>query len=83
MERRQKERCTRESLRDQRTIAQILVKSLNPTEGGSDSRNLKTTGKLQLLQQICGTSSGSNGNINPVKKTSPDYVGIVPQWPDR
>ena len=58
---------------------QILGKSLNPIEGGRDSRNLATTGKLQSLQQICGNSSGSNGDINPVKKTNPDYVGIVPQ----
>ena len=83
LERRQKERVLRESLRDQRTIAQILAKSLNPTEGGSDSRNLATTGKLQLLQQICGSSSGSNGSTDPVKKTSPEYVGIVPQLSDR
>ena len=79
LERRQKERNTRESLRDQRTIAQMLAKSLNPTEGGSDSRNLATTGKLQILQQICGNSSGSNGSTDPVKNTSPEYVGIVPQ----
>ena len=70
-------------MRDQRTIAQILAKSLNPTEGGSDSRNLATTGKLQILQQICGNSSGSNGSTDTVKKTSPEYVGIVPQLLDR
>ena len=83
MERRQRERITRESLRDQRTIAQILAKSLNPTEGGSESRNLATIGKLQILQQICGNSNGSNGSTNPVKKTSPEYVGIIPQLSDR
>ena len=83
LERRQKERNTRESLRDQRTIAQILAKSLNPIEGGSESRNLATTGKLQILQQICGNSSGSNGSTDPVKKTSPEYVGIIPQLSDR
>ena len=70
-------------MREQRTIAQILAKSLNPTEGGSDSRNLATTGKLQILQQICGNPSGSNENINPVKKTRPQYVGIIPQLSDR
>ena len=83
LERRQKERVLRESLRDQRTIAQILANSLNPTEGGSDSRNLATTGKLQILQQICGNSSGSNGTTDPVKKTSPEYVGIISQLLDR
>ena len=49
LERRQKERVLRESLRDQRTIAQMLAKLLNPIEGGSDSRNLATIGKLQIL----------------------------------
>ena len=83
LERRQKERFTQESFRDQRAIAQILANSLNPTEGGSDLRNLATTGKLQILQQICEKSSGSNGNTEPVMKTSPNYVGIVPQLPDR
>ena len=83
LERREKERNTPESLRDQRTIAQPLAKSLNPTEGGSDSRNLATTGKLQILQQICGNSSGSNGSTYSVKKTSPEFVGIVPQLLDR
>ena len=62
---------------------QALTSSLNPAEGGSNSRNLATTRKLQLLQQICGTSSGSNGNTDPVLKTSPEYVGIVPQLPNR
>ena len=78
-----KESSTWESLRDQRTIAQIVAKSLNPTEDDSDSRNLATTGKLQILQQICRNFSGSNGGTYPVKKTSPNYVGIVPQWLDR
>ena len=67
----------------QRTIAQILVKLLNPTEGGSNSKNLATTGKLQLLQQICGASGGSNESTNQVTKTSPEYVGIIPQLSDR
>ena len=83
LERRQKERVLRESLRDQRAIAQMLAKSLKPTEGGSDSRNLATTGQLQLLQQISESSSGSNGSTDPVKKTSPEYVGIVPQFSNR
>ena len=83
LERRQKERNIRESLRDQGTIAQILAKSLNPVEGGSESRNLATTGKLQILQQIFGNSSGSNVSTDPVKKTSPEYVGIIPQLSDR
>ena len=83
LERRQKERVLWESLRDQRTITQILAKSLNSTEGDGDLRNLATTGKLQILQQICGNSNGSNGSTDPVKKASLEYVGIVPQLSDR
>ena len=83
LERRQKERFTGESLRDQRTIVQTLTNSLSPTEGGSNPRNLALIGKLQLLQQICGMSSDSNGNSHPVIKTSLEYVGIVPPLPDR
>ena len=45
--------------------------------------NLATTGKLQLLQQICRASSGSNGSTDPVTKTSAEDVGIIPQLPDR
>ena len=60
-----------------------MARLLNPTEGGSDSRNLAPIGKLQLLQQIYEMSSGSNGNTNPVMKTNPEYVGIVPQLPNR
>ena len=83
MERRQKERCKRESLRDQRTIAQTLARSLNPNEDGSDLRNLAIIGKLQSLQQIFDKSNDGNGNSNPMTKISPQYVGIVPQHPDR
>ena len=52
LKRGQKERFTRESWRDQRTIAQTLANLLNPLEGGSDSRNLALVGKLQLLQKF-------------------------------
>ena len=46
LERREKERRKRESSRDQRTISQVLARSLNSTVGGSDPRTLETTGKL-------------------------------------
>ena len=60
MERRDKERRKRESLRDQRTVSQALARSLNPTVDGSDPRTLGTTGKLQILQQVA-VSSTENG----------------------
>ena len=78
-ERRQRERCKRESLRDQRTIAQTLARSLNPNEDGSDSRNLAIIGKLQSLQQIFDKSNDRAGISNPLIKSSPGFVGIIPQ----
>ena len=83
LERRQRERCKRESLRDQRTIAQTLARSLNPNEDGSDSRNLAIIGKLQSLQQIFDKSNGGAGNINLMTEISPEFVGIIPQQPNR
>ena len=82
LERRQREREKRESLRDNRTVAQILANSLNPIEDGSGSRILATVGQLQTLQQIF-KSSDKDGSINQTKKVSPGYVGIIPQSPDR
>ena len=79
LEKRQRERCKRESLRDQRTITQTLARSLNPNEDGSDLRNLAIIGKLQSLQQIFDRSNDRNVNSNPMTKISPQYVGIVPQ----
>ena len=83
LERRQRERCKRESLRDQRTIAQTLARSLNPNEDGSDSRNLAIIGKLQSLQQIFDKSNDRAGISNPLIKSSPEFVGIIPQQPNR
>ena len=69
-----KERRKRESLRDQRIVSQVLVRSLNPTVDGSDLRTLEITGKLQILQQIAVPNNGK-GKLNPTKG-SPIYVGI-------
>ena len=76
LERRDRERRKRESLRDQRTVSQVLARSLNPTVDGSDPRTLGTTGKLQILQQIAVFST-EDGKKNPAKG-SPVYVGITP-----
>ena len=76
LKRRDKERRKWESLRDQRTVSQVLVRSLNLTVDGSDLRTLGTTGKLQILQQVA-VSSVEGGKKNPTKG-SPIYVGITP-----
>ena len=83
LERRQRERCKRESLRDQRTIAQTLARSLNPNEDDSDSRNLAIIGKLQSLQQIFDKSNDRTETSNLLIKSSPEFVGIIPQQPNR
>ena len=82
LERRRRERSKRESLRDQRTVVQTLVRSLNSVEDGSGPRNLTTIGKLQSLQQIFTKSNDEKGNTNLTTKVSPEYVGIIPQQPD-
>ena len=51
------------------------MKSLSPTQGGSDSRNAETTGKLQILWDFC-SSSAAEGNIDQSKKDVPMYVGL-------
>ena len=76
LERRDKERRKRESLRDQRTVSQVLARSLNPFVDGSNPRILGTTGKLQVLQQIAA-SSAEDGKKNPAEG-SPIYVGNHP-----
>ena len=43
---------------------------------------MTTVGQLQSLQQIF-KSNDKDGIINPTKKISPRYVGIIPQSSDR
>ena len=75
--RRQRQRTKRESLRDERTVSQILVRLSNPLQGGRNPRILETTGKLQILQQV-EVPSAEKGNLNPSIKDSPVYVGMTP-----
>ena len=56
--RRKRQRVNRGRLRDNRLASWILAKSLNPIEGGSDSRTLEAIGKLQILQQFSVSSVG-------------------------
>ena len=76
LERREKERRKRESLTDQRTVSQALVRSLNSIVDGSDPRILEMTRKLQILQPIA-VPSIAKGSLNP-ENGSPTYVGITP-----
>ena len=46
MARRQRQRANRGRSRDDCVVAQALAKSLNPFQGGSDSRDLATISKL-------------------------------------
>ena len=58
----QKQRANRGRSRDDCIVVQALAQSLNPLPGGSDSRNLATTSKLQILQQfsVAGTEDRKN-----------------------
>ena len=65
-------------MRNQRVVPQTLAKSLSPNQGGSDSRDLEMTGRLQILEQV-RTPNKSNGKSNPAEKGNPYYVGITSQ----
>ena len=69
-----KQRAKRELLRDNRVVSWTLASLLSPLQGGSDSRTLETTGKLQLLQQFA-VPSVVYGNSNPSVKDKPIFVG--------
>ena len=57
-------------------MAQALAQSLNPLQGGSDSRDLATTSKLQILQQFSFAGNGIGKHIQSVKDSA-IYVGMV------
>ena len=67
----------RERLRDDRVVSQVLVQSLSSLQGGSDSRNLETTGKLCILHQFA-TPSAAKEDTNLSPKDKPIYVGVSP-----
>ena len=62
-ERRDKERRERESLRDQRTVLQVLVRSLNPAVDGSDPRTLETTESCRFCNKWLFSSSEEGRKI--------------------
>ena len=59
LERRDKERRKRESLRDQRIVSQVLARSLNPIVDGSNPRTLGTTESCKFCNKL----------LFPVQKT--------------
>ena len=75
--RRKRQRANRERLRDDRVVSQVLAQSLSSLQGGSDSRNLETTGKLCVLHQFA-TLSVAKEDTNPSPKDKPIYVGVSP-----
>ena len=78
--RRRQQRVNRESLRDVGTISRTLAQSLSPHQGGSDSRNPETTGKLQILRDF-SSFSAVDGNKNLSQKDVPMYVGLKSHSP--
>ena len=65
--RRKRQRANRERLRDDRVVLQALVQSLSSLQGGSDSSDLETTGKLCVLHQFT-VPSFVKEDINPSLK---------------
>ena len=75
--RRKRQRANRERLRDDRVVSQALVQSLSSLQGGSDSKNLETTGKLCVLHQFA-VPSVAKKDIHSSPKDKPIYVGVSP-----
>ena len=66
-------------LRDNQLASRILAKSLNPIEGGSDSRTLEATGKLQISQQFSVSSVGDGREQHQATKAKSMDVGMQTQ----
>ena len=73
--RRRRQRANRERLRDIRTVSRTLARSLSPFQGGSDSRDPETTGKLQVLRDFSSFSVAA-GKSDQSRKDGPVYVGV-------
>ena len=77
--RRHRQRVNRGRLRDNRLASRILAKSLNPIEGGSNSRTPEATGKLQILQQFSVSSVENGREQHQATKAKSMYVGMQTQ----
>ena len=65
--RRKCQRANRERSREMHTVSGALARALNPLQGGSVPRNTETPSKLQILQQLAVTGSGTGNSIRPDK----------------
>ena len=75
--RRKRQRVNRERLRGRRVVSQVLAQSLSSLQGGSDSRNLETIGRLQKLQQFAAPNDEMKLQ-NQSEKDKPVYIGVSP-----
>ena len=75
MARRQRQRANRGRFRDDCTVSRVLAQSLNPLQGGSDSRTSETTSKLQIFQQFSIAGDGHGSQIRS-EKDQAMYVGM-------
>ena len=57
-------------------MARALAQSLSPLQGGSNSRKLATTSKLQIMQQFSVAGIGAGKEIRSSKDQA-IYVGMV------
>ena len=76
MARRERQRANRGRFRDDCTVSRVLAQSLNPLQGGSDSRISETTSKFQILQQVSVAGDGDGNQIRS-KKDQAIYVGML------
>ena len=76
MARRQRQRANRGRFRDDCIVSRVLAQSLNPLQGGSDSRISETTSKLQILQQFSVAGDGDGSQIRSAKDQAM-YVGML------
>ena len=76
MARRQRQRANRGRFRDDCIVSRVLAQSLNPLQGGSDSRTSETTSKLQVLQRFSVVGDGDGSQIRS-EEDQAIYVGML------
>ena len=76
MARRQRQRTNRGRFRDDCTVSRVLAQSLNPLQGGSNSRISEITSKLQILQRFSVAGDGDGSQIWS-EKDQAMYVGVL------
>ena len=76
MARRQRQGANRGRFRDDYIVSRVLAQSLNPSQGGSDSRTSETTSKLQVLQRFSVAGDGDGSQIRS-EEDQAIYVGML------